>query len=464
MSTLSHVAEIVRGTWLAQPPPDARGVWGAAIDSRLVRPGEVFVALRGERTDGHRFLPDAKRAGASMAIVEDEAAARGAMPEGFGVLLVESCREALLAMAVDYRSSTLRGVRGVGVTGSCGKTTTTRLIDAVLGAQRSGTASIKSYNNDLGLSLTILGARERDAYLVCEVGSSGPGEIARLAGVLRPDLAVITSIGRAHLQGLGSIEGVVREKASIALGVAAGGQTIATADSPALRALLRDRPDVTWVGVADDADVRVCDIRSSSSGVTFRSGGAEFFTPLLGAHNASNAAMAVEVARRFGLNDAQIAAALANARPAEMRLTPMQVGDVTVLNDAYNANPESMLAAIGALASWPGAQRRVAVLGDMLELGPEGPSAHTEIGAALARVDRLGLGVFIGPAMSGARRALVARRERTPTLFARSMDEETALLVAGQVRAGDVVLLKGSRGMRMERLISALSPSPAGAR
>ncbi|HYE02353.1 MAG TPA: UDP-N-acetylmuramoyl-tripeptide--D-alanyl-D-alanine ligase, partial [Phycisphaerales bacterium] len=382
------------GTWLARPGRGPGPAHGLSTDTRTLAPGQAFLALRGEHFDGHAFLRAAVAAGAATLIIDRPALADGVPAPPGGVIAVPDTGRALLRLASAYRDQ-LERATVIGVAGSNGKTTTARLIQAVLATTFRGTAPAKSFNNAVGVPLTVLSADPDDEYLVCEIGTNHPGEIAELAGVVRPDIAVITSIGREHLEGLGSLAGVAREEADLLTYIRPGGVAVATADAPELAPYLRCLPEVITFGASAGAHLRLAGaahelapdglvrlrLRVSDGRAP---GGAEaaYLTPLLGAHNALNVLAALAVARRLGVPEAAIAAALAGARPAPMRLEPQTAGGIALLNDAYNANPESMAAALRTLAELvPPGGRRVAVLGDMLELGPEEERFHREIGA-----------------------------------------------------------------------------------
>ncbi|MBK7404307.1 MAG: UDP-N-acetylmuramoyl-tripeptide--D-alanyl-D-alanine ligase [Phycisphaerales bacterium] len=441
------------GSWLVAPPVGAlKG--GAAIDSRAIEPGCLFFALRGDRTDGHRFLREARDSGAAAAVI-DRPDASGDFPDGLGVLRVADARTALGRIAAAYRRA-LGSTRFIAVTGSNGKTTTTRMIHACLAARLRGRCSPKSYNNDLGVPLTILGARPGEHYVVCEVGMNAPGEIEPLSAMIQPDIAVITTVGRAHVEAFGSVEGIAAEKASIASHLAPGGVVVLNADAPALRPW-RDRFERTITfGVSDDADLRLGAVGATATGIAFAlNGRASFEVPVLGAHNAVNAAAAIAVARRMGVDDDAIRAALAAFEPAEMRLTRQRVGEIEIINDAYNANPDSMLAALRTLAGLaPRGSRRVAVLGDMLELGNMAADAHREVGRVIAGERLADLAVLVGPLSALARETIAdagIEAVAVGDLAAGGAGQAAALL-----QRGDTVLLKGSRGMRLERVLEAL--------
>jgi UDP-N-acetylmuramoyl-tripeptide--D-alanyl-D-alanine ligase len=440
------------GTWVARPT--GKSVTGLSTDTRTLRPGQAFLALAGDRFDGHTMLADAAAKGSPLVIIDNPASLPDPLPT-MGVLKVADTRRALLRIAAAYRK-TLENTKVVAVAGSNGKTTTVRLIDAVLSQAMKGSASHKSFNNEIGVPLTILSARPGDGYLICEVGTNSPGEIGRLGEVVQPDLAVITSIGREHLEKLGSVEGVAREEAHILEAVRRGGAGIYNADAPHLAEVIAALPKkpaaLIGFGRAAGATVRVVETAQTWDGVSFTlNDRASFRLGTLGGHNAVNAAAAVAVGRRLGLSDAQIATGLTLARGPEMRLERSQAGGIRILNDAYNANPDSMRAGLQTLAEiGAGASRRIAVLGDMLELGEHSEREHREIGTLLAQRRDLDLVVLVGPAMRAAA-DLLPRAVWIP-----DMDETHTTGVVAMLRDGDLVFLKGSRRMRLERLASAL--------
>jgi UDP-N-acetylmuramoyl-tripeptide--D-alanyl-D-alanine ligase len=347
----------------------------------------------------------------------------------------------------------------VAVTGSNGKTTVKRMIHHVLAGRLVGSCSPKSYNNQIGVPLTLLGVRPADDYVVCEVGSNAPGEVAALGRLCRPALAVITSVGPTHLERLLSVEGVAVEKASL-LGELAGegigvvcGPGGAGEGAAALNKAIRahGRPVIRF-GEGEGCQVRLTAYEPRPGGARFEVNG-HFRVDLAvpGRHNALNALAAMTVAQRFGIDLEEAGEALADFEPAEMRLQPVAAGSVTILNDAYNANPASMSAAAEVLAEHS-ARRRVFVAGDMLELGADSPRLHRQTGRRIAQggvdlliaVGAMGRYVAEGAAEGGSRAEAFASVE------------EAAGAVPGLLRPGDVVLLKGSRGMAMERLVAPI--------
>lgn len=479
------IKTLCAGVWLARADGARGELPGVSIDSRTIRPGEVFIAIKGDTHDGHVHAAAAARTAGLLIVERDIDTA--SLPPGVGVLKVPSTRRALGQIAHAHRRA-LVGAKVIAVCGSNGKTTTVRLIDAILRTRLRGVASVKSYNNDIGVPVTLLGARAADQYVICEVGTNAPGEIGALGAIVEPDVAVITSIGREHLQGLGSIEGVASEEAAILRAVRRGGLAIVPADAPALRPHLpgasqsggegRTHGGVSYIlfGDADDADLRLTEAchqwcpRPCGGAVPelrFTVNGRWPFTlPLVGRHNACNALAAIAVARRLGIDDESIGRALSIAGGAEMRWQHAVIGGVEVINDAYNANPDSMLASLAtfadlyggtALQSRVGACRTI-ILGNMLELGDHAAGAHREIGEAIAHrraCDRLftigDLAALAAEACTHAASGAI-EVETLPDLTPDAVAD-----LAARFSPGDVVLLKGSRGNRLERIVAALT-------
>jgi UDP-N-acetylmuramoyl-tripeptide--D-alanyl-D-alanine ligase len=431
--TAAAFAEITAGRWLA-PPADARApLAGVGIDSRTLQPGEAFVAIAGERFDGHGFLDQAQAAGARLAIVEQDVAPPGG---GLAVLRVDSTVAALQALAARWRDVLgASGCRVVGVCGSNGKTTTRHLIHHVLThAGLTGTQSPKSFNNHLGVPLTLLGARAEQDFLVAEVGTNHPGEIAALAAIVRPDIAIITSIGEEHLEFFRDLNGVAREESTVLEHVAPGGTAILLAEA---------RLPVPLTLPAEPAfAIQAFDVDPITAGL-----------PLPGEHNRLNASAASAVARCFGVAEDRIASAWPAAGHAPMRGEVSGAEDPhrpTIINDAYNANPTSMRAALAVLAEYPAP--RMAVLGDMLELGQVSESAHRDIAALAA--DTAECCVLIGPHFAAAA-AQLALDELAVSAHP-AWSEALAAEIAAELTPDTTLLLKGSRGMALERLLPAL--------
>ncbi len=470
------------------PAEAARGLFdkeitGFSIDSRQVGAGELFFALSPEDyrrhcftatsfADAHRFIPQALGDGAVAAV------ARAASVEGDEelrpfldrLLLVDDCIDALQSVARGTIEAWGRPV--VGITGSAGKTTTKDLTAHVLGSTgRRVLRSRKNFNNELGVALSVLqmesgGARPADFDVaVLEMGMSMPGEIARHCEVAPPDVAVLTLVAPVHLEFMGSVENIAAGKAQLVEGMKAGGTAVLNADDErvlAMRAKAGHAGRVITYGVSEGADVRALDVKTVGVGAsrfTLKTpdGEALVTLPMHGRHNVSNALAAAAAAVSFGVGVREIAEALATAAPSEMRGEVLRFREgFTVVDDSYNSNPRSLLSMAEAVAQGgEGVERRVVVAGEMLELGDEGAALHREAGREIAGfgVDVLwGVRGLAGEIVEGARRAGMSY---SATRFFES-SEEAAEALAEFVRPGDLVLVKGSRGVHTERVVEAL--------
>ena len=425
-------------------------IFGVSTDTRQLTPGAAFFALRGERFDAHNYLNVAVDRGASVLILDRENAIddtlRAACTErSVGVLLVNDTTEALARLARDYRAS-LQG-RVIAVTGSNGKTTTVRMIDAVLSTRDKGSASQKSFNNHIGVPLTVLSASEEDDYLVAEVGMNAPGEVAPLAEILEPDIVVITNIGHAHIEAFDDQRGIAKEKAVLLGSLRADGIAFLNTENSHLDAFIPDDIHHEVFGLHDRARYRLRTVDASSElSTTFSfSDDCMWSIPVPGQHNALNALAAVMVGRCFKLSDGTIQAGLSSFKVPGMRLEPIESEGIRFINDAYNASPESVSAAIATFSSFAAKEsgRRVIVLGDMLEQGDHAPIAHLE---ALRRATETSPDLLI---TFGEH---YARLHRSDDAFEHA-DDASLRQAAGRLRTGDLVLLKGSRGLGLERLL-----------
>ena len=463
MSFLSpaDIAAITGGRWLDTPPETLTGV---GTDTRENLTGRLFVALRGERFDAHDFLEAAKKQGAAAALVERDVPGHG-LPR----LLVKDVLVALQAMAAAWRQR-MPNAWCVAITGSAGKTTTRRLVEAACAAIGPTHASPKSFNNHLGVPLTLLGAPMDTRFLVIEIGMNHPGEIEPLSRMAAPRVAMVMNAGTAHLGGMGSREAIAVEKCSIARGLQPAGLFVVHGDQEHLfrEAVKQPMPPSGKLYGFGTRGLNAFRLR----GRTQRADGTqtvqahtpqgplEFTLQLPGAHNAMNAVGALAALVSLGLPAATVAEAFATVAPADMRLVRSDIGGVAVFNDAYNANPDSVLAAVRTFAEMTeGCTRRVIALGDMLELGDEGPALHEMVGAQLAQAFAGGPpDLCIACGQLSARTAAGLRAACATANVQRSADlAADAPRLAALLRPGDALLVKGSRGSGMERLVAAIS-------
>lgn len=451
--TLREVAEIVGGSLRG----DDRTVDAIATDSRDVRPGAMFVALLGERLDGHAYAADALAGGAEAALVRRGAETADLTP----IIEVADTGEALLALAADERARRSRATV-VAITGANGKTSTKDLTAAVLAGRFRTHASPASFNNEVGLPRTLLGAPDDAEVIVAELGARREGDVARLCAVARPDVAVVTNVGLAHMEVFGSWDAIVRAGVEPVRALPPHGTAVLNADDAVVRGYADLAPcRVLTFGVASDADVRASDVVLDDDGVaTFDlevgRDSERIRLSVPGAHMVSNALAAGAVGIALGIDAAACAIALKGARVSRWRMEVSERPDgVRIVNDAYNANPESMIAGVKAARVIARGRRLVLVLGHMAELGPISMEEHERLGRLLVRIgiERL---VTVGPEAEAIARAAI-REGQLPEDVAVCADPESATAeVRGWIRPGDVVFLKGSRVAGLERVAEAL--------
>jgi len=448
--SLREVAEATGGELIAGSPEGR--VSGVSTDSRGVNGGELFVALRGPNHDGHDFVGAALESGANAAMVEREVPATG----GKGMVLVNDTLRALGDMAMVYRRS-FSSLKAVAVTGSNGKTTTKDIAAHMLRAVGDTVCAQKSFNNDVGVPLTVFEIERDTSYAVFELGTSAPGEIERLADICRPNVGVITNVSKTHLEGLGSEEGVAEAKGELLGSLPADGTAVLNSDDLWCRRLAASFPGkVVFFGLGEDAEVRGEELESDGEGISFSlSGFGRVRLPISGRWNAYNALAAFGVCKALGVEPGQVAGELESFRAAPMRMETGVVDGVRVINDAYNANPGSVAAAVKELAWLPRKGKAVFVMGDMLELGGESARLHRDVGTLVGKV---GIEVMLCVG-DGAQAACVAAEQGgvDATHFG---DWNQALMRLIEIaKPGDVVLVKGSRGMRLERLVEGFNKS-----
>lgn len=456
--TLMEIAGIMGGR-LHVPSPALRRsrITGVCSDTRRIEEGNLFVAITGERFDGHDFVPEAVRAGARASLVTDDWHARRPdreAPEAARIVVPEVL-PALQAFAGWHRRRFDLPV--VAVTGSSGKTTTKNMIASVLGERYRVFRTPGNLNSQLGVSEALFSLRGDHGAAVLELGMNRAGELDRLSRMTRPCIGVITNVGPAHIEFFESIEGIALAKGEVLDHLPEGGSAVLNADDPlVMKQAGRSLAPVVTFGRGTGADVRLSSVWTELSGSDFTlSDGVSFRINLMGEHQVMNAAAAVAVGRLLGIDDQGIAHALRSVEATPMRMEYRKAGAVHLINDAYNANPSSMKAALDALATAGG--RKLVVLGDMLELGDLGRPAHRDIGRRAAEVaERI---ITVGELAREIGAAAVDGGIPASRVVSCSCNDEAAAAVMAEVEDGDVVLVKGSRGMRMEAVVEYLEKS-----
>jgi UDP-N-acetylmuramoyl-tripeptide--D-alanyl-D-alanine ligase len=419
-------------------------------DSRTIKPGELFVALRGENFDGHNFVESAAKSGATGALVDHNW--NGNVPGNFALMRATDTLHAYQEIAANYRQSLALQV--VAITGSNGKTSTKDFAASVLARKFRVTKTEGNFNNHVGLPRTILEATSKDEVAVWEIGMNHPGEIAALSKIAAPDAAIITNVGVAHIEFMGSREAIAREKGALAEAVGPQGTVILNADDPFSKGIAaRSRAKVVFAGTTGGT-VRAIEIRQSADGSEFTilesAHRCRAQLPVPGLHMVQNALLAVAAGRAFGLSIEECAAGLAAAPLTKARLQIKQIGGVDFLDDSYNANPDSMKAALRTLVELDAEGKRIAVLGEMRELGAESERGHREVGETAATLDVDQLITIGDPAEAIARAARAAGLSNVSSV---PSTREAADLLGEIAAPGDLVLIKGSRAARTEEVI-----------
>ena len=449
--SLARIAEFLSGTGEFDPKAIAQAY---SIDSRTIQPGELFFAVKGERLDGHDFVAQALERGAVAAVVRKDQMAR--YPAKTRLLAVDDTLVALQALGAAVRR--LWGKPLIGVTGSTGKTTTKEAIAHVLSSRFRVFKSEGNFNNHFGLPLMLLKLEPEHEAAVIEMGMSHRGEIAALAKVAQPEIGVVTNVAPVHLEFFKSVAEIAQAKYELVESLPPGGTAILNADDEYVSQFGRDfRGKVVLYGIRPTADVRAEKIEHrGSQGSTFDVVAAnrqqKTTLPLVGTHNIYNSLAAVAVGLEMGLSLAQATAALATLVPADKRGAVVQLGNITIVNDCYNSNPTALAAMVDTLASMP-AKRRIVVAGEMLELGPQGEELHRRSGRLIAEK---GIDFLLG--VRGLAKPMVeAAAEAGIKAQFVSSPEEAGEWLARETRDGDVVLLKASRGVKLERALETVA-------
>ena len=447
--TLKQIAEIVGGT--VRPEHAAVRVQGVQSDSRLVKTGELFIALKGERTDGHRYLRAALAAGAAAVLSQE------AVEADIPAVVTEDTLRAYGALAAFCRME--MGLKVIGITGSVGKTTTKEMTACVLSRTYRTAKTEGNHNNNLGLPMTILDIPADTEVAVLEMGMNHFGEMTYLSSIARPDIAIITNIGTMHIEHLGTREGILQAKLEILKGMTQNGFCIFNGDEPLLWNVRNDGGHKKYYfGIENPlCDVTATDIQEMEDGMRFVVQGFgsrfELFVPVMGRHTVYNALAAASAALLLKVPPEQIQTQLSTFQNTGMRQKIYEKNGMTIIEDCYNAGPESTQAALEILGSYRGrtAGRTIAVLGDMLELGNRSAAEHYRIGRIAA--EKADLLYTYG---QNSRRTITGAitgglSQKCTGHF--DTHEELARVLKLRTRPGDVLLFKGSRGMRMEKAL-----------
>ena len=457
MRTLS-ISEVARIVGSESAAGLETSVIGVSTDTRTIQKGDCFFAIAGESFDGHNYVREALAKGAACAVVERSIEALD--PADGPVLRVRNTIQALGDLAHAYRR--MSGFKVVALTGSVGKTTTRQIVHHVLSRRFRVHQAQKSFNNNIGLPLTLLGAEPDTQIVVAELGANHPGEIAPLTRIAQPDVALVTNAHPAHLAGFGDLATIVREKLSIAEGLSKEGTLIINGDiEPLVTACrARERPFRTF-GKSPGVDYRVENIACEALHSTFTIGGTPIRVPLPGPGNVENALAAWAVCAQFGLTLDTFAQALENLPAVAMRAEAMKIGTLTVLNDCYNANPASMKNALAMLhnlrPNGDATRRRrlVFICGEMAELGGQTEALHAELGQAVAEA---GVDLLVTVGAPPRTAAQTARQTAQHDLHTRSFDNtlSTCNHLQEFIQQDDIILVKGSRTARLEQVVNEL--------
>ncbi|MBU9720961.1 MULTISPECIES: UDP-N-acetylmuramoyl-tripeptide--D-alanyl-D-alanine ligase [Bacillaceae] len=450
---LTDIAAWVNGEVVGPVVADAEVV-GVSTDTRTIKPGNLYIPIVGENFNGHDFVESAISSGATGALWGKN---QPNPPDNVPLILVEDTLLALQELSKKYLASIPAKV--VGITGSNGKTTTKDMVTSVLGTAFKVQKTEGNYNNHIGLPLTILSLEEDTEVAVLEMGMSGRGEIELLSNIAKPDAAIITNIGESHLQDLGSREGISEAKFEITTGLKEGGAFVIHGNEPLLTEKVVDSPfNVITFGSSDTNDYYPKEIVQKSDGTYFKineANGTEFFIPVLGKHNINNALSAIAVAQQFTVSVENIKKGLESIKITGMRTELLQgKNGVAVINDAYNASPTSMRAAIELLQDLKDYGKKIVVLGDMLELGENEDIFHFEVGKGIdpEKISYVFTYGELGLKIAEGAREIFSEEH----VLAYTDKQELIDKLKSVVAEGDIVLVKGSRGMKLEEVVNAL--------
>jgi len=453
----AEIAEVVSGTLISGDP--GLIINGVCTDTRKLEKGSLFIPIKGENFDGHDFISKAFEMGVAASLTEKREMALSSQEKGLPLIKVQDTVRAYGALAANYRMKF--SAPFIAVTGSAGKTSTKDMIACALGSRLEVLKTEANFNNEIGLPSTILKLHDKYEAVVVEMGMRSPGDIAYLSRIARPDIVVITNIGTAHIERLGSREKIFRAKMEILEGLRYNGLLVLNADDDLLYKVEGGRKYRTvYYGISKNAELRASGIRSEGeAGTRFNimtgNNRYEVFVPAPGVHNVYNALAAIAAGMETGLGAEELIEGIRSFIPGKMRLNIIDKGGIKIINDAYNANPQSVRAALNVLVEMAAGKRAVAVLGDMLELGRFSRLYHNSMGRYAAET---GVGMLAAAgkyAADIAEGALKAGMVNENIAVFNNVNELVPYLDSS-LKEGDVVLFKASRGMKMEDVIEKI--------
>lgn len=459
--SLQTLADFADGKITAAPSLLAQVVTRVTTDSRKVQPGDVFVALSGDRFDAHDFIPQVIAAGAAAVVVSRVDAAWNAGGESCALIEVADTLLGLQNMARGYRAWHQPLV--IGLTGSNGKTSTKDLTALIMGLRYRTQATLGNLNNHIGVPLTLFSLAEEHECAVVEMGMNHPGEIKTLVDIALPDAAIVTNVGRAHIEYMGSQDAIAWEKGTLPANVHSEGTVVLNANDPYTELIARHCQAQVFTAGVNAGDVRAIDLRPGADGTHFKLDFAgdvvETFLPILGDHMVGNAALAACMGWAHGISPAEIAAAFSSARLTGGRMENKDIGGILFIDDSYNANPDSMRAGLSTLAALSRPGKKVAILGRMGELGHHAAAGHAEVGshAAALALDA----VFSVGTEEAAQITAAAQAAGHPQTRHFQTHEACAAHLKKMLQPGDAVLLKGSRSAGMEKILPHFQSAPS---
>lgn len=449
--TIKEIENTVRGTLFNNDKEHNTIISGISIDSRTLSKGELYIPIKGENFDGHDFIEQAMKKGAIACLTEKEENIR----DNTNIILVNDTLIALHDLALYYRNKF--NIPFVAITGSSGKTTTKDMLASVLNQKFNILKTQGNFNNEIGLPLTIFQLDNYHEMAIIEMGMSNLGEIKRLVNMVFPDIAIITNIGLTHIENLGSQENIFNAKKEIFDTLKEDQLALLNGDDDYLSSIKDDIFKVALVGIkGKKLNLKAKDIKRKENSISFTIEDEnkkieEFHLNLPGIHNIYNCLFAIYIGKYYGLNYKEIQAGLNQFKPSKMRMDIFETGKVKIINDVYNANPDSMKAALNALKDSGKNRRKIAVLGDMLEMGKWAEEAHYEIGKTISEL-KIDILIGVGQNAQFYKNGAISNGLSKNNAISFMSNNDAIAYLDSIIRDGDVILIKGSRGMKMEEI------------